>query len=165
MSYDIVVITISVMAMIYGFIRGFFRQLLSLLGLLVAVYYSLFHYQKAASFLSPYIKGRGILILASIALTFIVVYTIFAVVSFVISMMVKGMVGFLDRFFGALFALFKVFILLSVVTLFLSSFDSTRGWVFSSKTGPSLYSTGVYLAGYVEKAWRKKWNLEPNSRK
>ncbi len=165
MGFDPVVIFVLIFSFIYGFIRGFFRQILSLAGLFLAAYLAMFHYQRAQIFLSQYIKGGGLLLLSSIALTFIVVYLAFAMVSFFISFIMKGFIGFFDRLVGAFFAVFKAVILLSVVALFLASFESSRSWVFSSRTGPHLYSAGVYLASHVEKIWRERWKSELNLKK
>ena len=154
MGFDPVVVFVLIFSFIYGFIRGFFRQILSLAGLIMAAYFAMFHYHRAQVFLSQYIKGTGLLLLSSIALTFIVVYLAFAIVSFFISLVIKGF-----------FAVFKALVLLSVITMFLASFETSRSWVFSSKTGPHLYSAGVFLASQVEKVWREKWKSELNLKK
>lgn len=165
MGFDPVVVFVLIFSFIYGFIRGFFRQILSLAGLIMAAYFAMFHYHRAQVFLSQYIKGTGLLLLSSIALTFIVVYLTFAIVSFFISLVIKGFIGFFDRLIGAFFAVFKALVLLSVIAMFLASFETSRSWVFSSKTGPHLYSAGVFLASQVEKVWREKWRSELNLKK
>lgn len=165
MGFDAVVIFVLIFSFIYGFIRGFFRQILSLAGLILAAYFAMFHYHRAHVFLSQYIKGGGLLLLSSIALTFIIVYLAFAIVSFFISFIIKGFIGFFDRLIGAIFAVFKTLVLLSVIALFLASFETSKSWVFSSKIGPHLYSSGVFLASQVEKVWREKWKSGLNLKK
>jgi len=165
MLFDLIVILVLVIAFFYGLIRGFLRQFISLAGLLTAAYLAVFHYGKAVSYLSPYIKERGVLVLASIALTFLVTYIAFAVGSMIISFFIKGPIGFLDRVFGAIFAVFKAFLFLTVISLFLASFNSTRNFIAFSKTGPYIYSSGLYMAGQVEKIWRERWKSEKNLRK
>ncbi len=165
MGFDLIFMAVLSIAFIYGFFRGLLRQLLSLVGLLTAFYMAINHPDRAINLLSPYIKNPELLRIAGSVLTFIAVYLIFAVISMIISFLIKGAIGLLDRLLGGLFALLKAMILLVALSMFLVSFGISRDFVLSSQTGPLLIKIGSKLLIKGEKIWEENWDSGKNLKK
>ncbi len=162
MGFDLVFMAILAMAFLYGFMRGFLRQLLSLAGLITAFYMAAYHPEKAITFLTPYIHNPQVLKISGAVLTFIVVYLLFSLASVIISFLVKGAIGLADRLLGGFFAIIKATVFLIALAMLLVSFDITRDFVLNSKTGPYLVSVGTRLLASGKKLWEERWNSGKN---
>ncbi len=165
MNFDALFLFIIALAFFYGFVRGFFRQVLSLAGLLAAFYAALNHPQKAINLLAPYVKNPSLLKIGGIVLTFIAVYLIFALASIVISFLIKGAIGLADRLLGGAFAALKALIFLMALALLLVSFEGTRNFVLGSKTGPYMVSLGSKLFAKGKNLLEERWNSATNLKK
>ena len=164
MGFDLIFLAVLGTAFLYGFFRGLLRQLLSLVGLLTAFYMAINHPHRAINLLFPYIKNPELLRIAGGVLTFIGVYLFFAVISMVISFLIKGAIGFLDRLLGGFFALAKALVLLIALAMLLVSFDISRNFVLASRTGPCLTKIGSKLLIKGKKLWEEKWDSGRNSK-
>ncbi len=164
MGFDLIFLVIMGMAFLYGFFRGFLRQLLSLVGLLTAFYMAINHPHRAINLLSPYIKNPELLKIAGGVVTFIAVYLFFAAISMIISFVVKGSIGLLDRLLGGLFALAKALVLFIALVMLLISFDTSRNFVLSSRAGPYLVKIGSKLVTKGKKLWKENWDYGKNSK-
>ena len=164
MGFDLIFLVIMGMAFLYGFFRGFLRQLLSLVGLLPAFYLAINHPHRAINLLSPYIKNPELLKIAGGVVTFIAVYLFFAAISMIISFVVKGSIGLLDRLLGGLFALAKALVLFIALVMLLISFDTSRNFVLSSRAGPYLVKIGSKLVTKGKKLWKENWDSGKNSK-
>ncbi len=164
MGFDLIFLVIMGMAFLYGFFRGFLRQLLSLVGLLTAFYMAINHPHRAINLLSPYIKNPELLKIAGGVVTFIAVYLFFAAISMIISFVVKGSIGLLDRLLGGLFALAKALVLFIALVMLLISFDTSRNFVLSSRAGPYLVKIGSKLVTKGKKLWKGNWDSGKNSK-
>ncbi len=164
MGFDLIFLVIMGMAFLYGFFRGFLRQLLSLVGLLTAFYMAINHPHRAINLLFPYIKNPELLKIAGGVVTFIAVYLFFAAISMIISFVVKGSIGLLDRLLGGLFALAKALVLFIALVMLLISFDTSRNFVLSSRAGPYLVKIGSKLVTKGKKLWKENWDYGKNSK-
>ncbi len=162
MNFDTLFIFILALAFFYGFIRGFLRQLLSLVGLLAAFYAALNYPQRALNLLAPHIKNPSLLKIAAAVLTFIAVYLVFALASAVISFLIKGAIGLADRLLGGAFAAVKAVIFLMALAMLLVSFEGTRNFVLKSRTGPYMVSLASKLFAKGKNFLEEKWNSAEN---
>jgi len=164
-NFDALFLFLTAVAFLYGFMRGFLRQVLSLAGLLAAFYAALNHSGKAESLLSSQIRNPHLLKIAGMVLTFIAVYLAFALVSVILSFLIKGAIGLADRLLGGAFAVLKAFVLLLALSLLMVSFDSTRNFVLSSRTGPHMVYLGSKLFARGKNFLEGKWNSATNWKK
>lgn len=118
-GFDIAVLLVCLISLLMAMSRGFAREIVSLLALIIAGAVALFVFGQfrfaAQDFIQPAFISDWVLGLGSFALTFILV-------SFLLNGIVKSLkgkeVGFIDRLFAVGFGIFRGLLLCSLVVMF-----------------------------------------------
>ena len=118
---DIALLTLLVLGLVRGFMRGFFVEIASLIALIAGVY-GAFHFSNfAASFLKEQVQWdeNTVNIVAFIITFVIIVFTIALAGKALTKIANFAMLGLLNKILGALFGGLKVVFVLSVILLVL----------------------------------------------
>jgi membrane protein required for colicin V production len=118
---DIALLTLLVLGLVRGFMRGFFVEIASLIALIAGVY-GAFHFSNfAASFLKERVQWdeNTVNIVAFIITFVIIVFTIALAGKALTKIANFAMLGLLNKILGALFGGLKVVFVLSVILLVL----------------------------------------------
>lgn len=118
---DIALLTLLVLGLVRGFMRGFFVEIASLIALIAGVY-GAFHFSNfAASFLKERVQWdeNTVNIVAFIITFVIIVFTIALAGKALTKIANFAMLGLLNKILGALFGGLKVAFILSVILLVL----------------------------------------------
>lgn len=157
---DILVLLIVAAAAVFGFLRGFVSETMSLAAWFLAILaVKIFHTPVAAALLDPIGTDTGASVLA-----FAVIFGLtFFVVRFVGNKLGaasrRSLLGPLDRLLGFGFGALKGIIIATLAFLFASLiFDSLHGaaqprpaWMTKSRTYPLLRASSAELIDFVEK--------------
>ena len=148
---DIILIVPLLWSAYRGFTKGFIIELSSLAALILGVYFAYYFSGYAQSFLVKIFDiGSQYLHIASFALTFIVVVILIIVLGKVLEKFINILsLGFFNKLAGALFGVFKIVLILSVLLIIIENFDS-KHTIITQKSKKESFLYG-YIAPFVTK--------------
>src|SRR5690554_141108 len=122
-TLDTVLGLILVTSFLFGLKKGFLKAILSLLGIVVAVYAALFFSGIVEDFLSSQFSwSEDLLRLSSFLLTFVVVLIAFSLLGRITTQRVNFMMlGWMNKLLGGLFIMVRYACLVSVVLMFVKA--------------------------------------------
>ena len=158
-------------SILYSLLKGFVRELLGMLSLVVAFFLGVWFYRSAAAPLKEVVKTENIALFLGFAIVFLGTLLVGALVIWVVQKLIKfARIQWFDRLLGAAFGFIRGWLLGSIVFLVLTSFDLQSERVKSSQLAP-YYLPGArvialatphdlktrFLDGYrlVEQWWRE----------
>lgn len=117
--FDLAIVAIVVLFSIIGIIRGFIREVLSLLSWILAFWLAFTFADSTSYLLEPYINAPVLRVIASFAALFISALLLLTVMSFLIHKLfsVSGIKG-TDRALGGLFGAVKGLVIIAALMLF-----------------------------------------------
>jgi membrane protein required for colicin V production len=137
---DIIVVAIIALSALFGFIRGFLREILSIGAWIVAGLATYFGLPYLRPFARQYISHELIADVATGIAIFLVVLVLASVISHVITRRVReSSLGPLDRSLGILFGIARGAVIVSVALLICDNFyapDNRPQWLKDARTLP-----------------------------
>ena len=158
---DIGVIIITGFFVVRGIFRGFFREIASIVGLILGIWAGNSYYSTAAVYIYEHIDmaWQDALPFICFALIFIVVMTGCILIGLALQRFVKVVFSvWLDRSLGAAFAFVKAVIISCVIILVITFFlPSQKPIIVKSKLAPVIIS--IYQAGsdMIPRETHEKW--------
>jgi membrane protein required for colicin V production len=121
--FDIGVTIALLLSGAWSFCRGLIRELLSLLGLVVATVLAIHGYPYGANVLAPFIAVEWVRQAISFALIFLAVMAVAMVCSTLLRLVIRTVgLSLFDRLLGGLFGLAKVVLVVSVLLMMARKF-------------------------------------------
>ena len=120
MNYiDLVLGGLLIIALYRGFKRGFIVEVTSLAGLLLGIYGAIFFSDYLSDILKNHVNwDKSMLQLVSFAGTFLIILIVIGLLGKVLTKLVEAMaMGILNKLAGALFSVFKVTLILSIILI------------------------------------------------
>ncbi len=152
---DLILFGIMLISGLLALMRGFTREVLSLVAWIAAVvagYFATLNPQLVA-FAQQYIEQEIVAKIALGGLAFLVVLIILSLISVKIAdFVVDSAVGAFDRTVGFIFGLLRGLVLVAVAYLFYGWFtncDRQETWVRNAQTLPYIKSTGSVILSFV----------------
>lgn len=144
-TIDIVLGVILLFGLIRGFLKGFFIELASLLALVLGIYGAIHFSEIIQQFLSSIFSWEErYMQLLSFALTFILIVVVISILGKLLTKLFSLVaLGMLNRIAGAVFGLFKMILILSLLLLFFGKLDRTGLFFDTATTESSLLYTPV----------------------
>lgn len=137
---DIIVIAIIGLSALFGFVRGFLREVLSIGAWIVAGLAAWFGLPFLRPFARQYISHELIADVATGVAIFLVVLVVASVISHMITRSVReSSLGALDRSLGVLFGIARGAVIVSVALLIVDNFyapDNRPEWLKDARTLP-----------------------------
>lgn len=128
---DIVLLTLIVLGLVRGFMRGFFVEIASLVALIAGIY-GAFHFSSfAASFLKDRVNwNENTVNIVAFAITFVIIVLVIALAGKALTKIADfAMLGLLNKLLGALFGGLKVVFILSVILIILDKIQANIPFV------------------------------------
>jgi len=152
---DIVLIVIMLFSAILAMMRGFAREVLSIVAWVCAAIGAYLldkpFLPLAKQYIQPDILAKGVLIGGSF---FIILIAISLVVILITEIMLESRIGALDRTLGFIFGLARGLLLVAVAFLFFTSLVPQQNypqWVQNARTMPILQDTGKLIVEFLPK--------------
>lgn len=147
---DLTFITITVFSIIIGIIRGFIKEVLSLVFLILSIIIALLFYSNIGGLFREFLKNRN---LANIA-AFITIFTLMMIGGYIFTYLIKkiiviGPVKSIDRLLGAVFGLLRGVILSAVLLFGIVYMPIKKELIINSKISPHLYDLVKFVKGYL----------------
>jgi membrane protein required for colicin V production len=146
---DIVLIAVMLISGLLAMVRGFMREILSIIAWILAAGATLYAYSKLLPLAKQYFNNDIVAAVAVIGGVFLLTLLIVSIVTVRISdMVLDSRVGALDRSVGFLFGLARGLVIVVVAFMFFSWLVPDRGqpeWVRSAKSRVVLTGTGQWL--------------------
>lgn len=160
---DIIVVVVVLLSAFLATIRGFSREILSLLSWVLAAAATFFLYEYALQFASPYFSNKTV----AIAVTIVVLFLFFLFVISIFTMkladiIVDSRIGALDRTLGFIFGLARGILILAVAVIFLNELVKPTDqvdWIKNAKTKPAIDSVAYKLRDTLSEASVKIWGV------
>jgi membrane protein required for colicin V production len=150
---DILVIAIIGLSALFGFIRGFLREVLSIGAWIVAGLAAWFGLPFLRPFARQYISHELIADVAAGIATFVIVLVVASVVSHMITRSVReSSLGALDRSLGILFGIARGAVIVSVALLIFDNFyppDNRPQWLKDARTLPVVQVGADFMRQFV----------------
>jgi membrane protein required for colicin V production len=121
--FDVITIVILAYCIIRGVFRGLLKELSSIIGVFGGFYAAYTYYMVLAKPLSKWVSNTGYLNILSFIIIFCVVFLIISILGVIINYLLKlALLGWMDRFSGALFGALKGLLIVSVLLIALTAF-------------------------------------------
>jgi membrane protein required for colicin V production len=152
---DLILIGIMLISGLLALMRGFTREVLSLVawGLAAVAAYFAIKQKPLLDLVMPYVDKEVLAQIAVAAAAFIVTLIIVSVISVRLSdAVVDSAAGAFDRTLGFLYGLFRGFILVAIAYLFygwLLPFDKQEDWVRNAISLPAVRYAGEMLLSFM----------------
>lgn len=158
--FDLVILTILLLALFRGYVTGFIKQAVSLLGVVLGAF--------LAGKLAPMIAdklvlftdaGKHIISPVSYIFAFLIIYIIVFFVGRLLQSFVKALkLNALNRFTGAVFCSLKWFLVISLLLNILISIDPDKNIIHNdireqSYSYPHLKNLVTYIVPYLKFDW------------
>lgn len=166
---DIFVIVIVVLSALVGLMRGFIREVLSVVSWIGAAFVTLWSFEwsraLARDLLKSMIDNPTVHDVAGATVVFVVSLIIFSVIShFIASLVTGGVLGAIDRSLGFLFGVARGALLVGLAYI---AFDwwvpqaQQPPWVRDARSLPLVQQTADFLWRLAPDAWRRNRPQQP----
>ncbi|MFD2654313.1 CvpA family protein [Brucella rhizosphaerae] len=145
---DGILLGITLVSAVLAMVRGFSREVLSLVSWAAAAAAAYLFYMPVLPFLQPYINNETIAKIAAAGAVFLVVLIVVSLITMKIAdFIIDSRIGALDRTLGFLFGAARGVLLVVVAMLFFNWLVPTNqpAWVNNAKSKPMLDSFGQQL--------------------
>ena len=149
--FDICLLVLISLSFLLGLMRGFAREVISLITWIVAFFLAILFTNELVGYISVYVKSEFIASIASFLIIFVGVLVIGALVNFIVSSFVsKSGLTISDRFLGSIFGLVRG-ALIAVLLVFLLSNSNLqeKPWFQKSQLAYSLQGVSSWIQSRV----------------
>ncbi|GAA5540160.1 MULTISPECIES: CvpA family protein [Brucella/Ochrobactrum group] len=145
---DGILLGITLVSAVLAMVRGFSREVLSLVSWAAAAAAAFLFYKPVLPYIKPYINNDTLAMIAAMAAVFLVVLIIVSLITMKIAdFIIDSRIGALDRTLGFLFGAARGVLLMVVAMLFFNWAvpDNQPAWITNAKSKPMLDSFGEQL--------------------
>lgn len=164
---DIVFLVILLISALFGFLRGFVKEVLSVAGWIGAVFLGLYLFPIAQPLAREFILNLLIADILTGAVIFILSLVILSYISHAISEKVRASsLGALDRSLGIFFGIGRGLVLLGIGWLIFVQFIPEKdrpGWILQAKLLPAIEASGEFIARLLPPDMQENLNISKES--
>ncbi|PSH67992.1 colicin V synthesis protein [Phyllobacterium brassicacearum] len=149
---DGILLGITLVSAVLAMVRGFSREVLSVVSWAAAAAAAYLFYKPVVPFLTPYISNDTIAQIAAAGLVFVVTLIVVSIITMKIAdFIIDSRIGALDRTLGFLFGAARGVLLVVVAMLFFNWLvtDNQPAWIAQAKSKPMIDSLGAKLIGLL----------------
>lgn len=144
-ALDGLVILITLLSAFLAMVRGFSREMLSLLSWAISAAAAYFLYKPVLPLLERYISNHTVATAVTIAGIFLIALIIISTLTMKLAdIIIDSRVGALDRTLGFIFGIVRGVLILAVAILFINGLITSNQpvWIANAKTKPMLDALG-----------------------
>ncbi|WP_273720561.1 MULTISPECIES: CvpA family protein [unclassified Bartonella] len=149
---DGIVVAVILLSAFLAMLRGFSREVLSLVSWAIAAVATLFLFKPVLPFFEQYLSNKMIALITTLVSIFIIVLIITSIITMKISdFIIDSRIGILDRIIGFVFGALRGLFIVVIAMLLLNALvkpENQASWLKNAITKPILDSLG-------QKVWEK----------
>lgn len=133
--FDIVIIAVILLSAVIGLFRGLVRELLSLVGWIVAIWVAWVYAPKLAGLFSGFISAPEVRLAAAFITLFLVILVVIAILAhYICKIISSSALKSTDRSLGMLFGALRGVLLIALVTILMQTtfFAKEQWWIGSA---------------------------------
>ncbi|RVA66229.1 CvpA family protein [Mesorhizobium sp. M7A.F.Ca.CA.001.08.1.1] len=164
---DGILVGFTLVSAMLAMVRGFSREVLSIVSWAAAAAAAFFFYKPVVPYLAPYIENEKVAMAAAAGVVFIIALIVVSVITMKLAdWIIDSRIGALDRTLGFLYGAARGILVVAVALLFFNWLAGAKApaWVTEAKSRPLLEQIGAKLESLLpedpENAILKK--LNPN---
>ncbi|MFG1344160.1 CvpA family protein [Xanthobacter autotrophicus DSM 431] len=146
---DIIVLSVMLISGLLAMVRGFLREVFSIMSWVVAAGVTAYFHKQALPYVKQYISQDSAALAVTVALLFLGTLLIASIITARISdLVLDSRIGALDRTLGFLFGLARGLLLMVIALLFFNWLvppEKLPPWVANAKTLPAMKNMGEWL--------------------
>ncbi|MCF6110058.1 CvpA family protein [Mesorhizobium muleiense] len=145
---DGILVGFTLVSAMLAMVRGFSREVLSVISWIAAAAAAFFFYQPVLPYVQPYVDNEKIAMVVAAGIVFIVALIIVSIITMKLAdWIIDSRVGALDRTLGFLYGAARGILVVAVALLFFNWLAGPKapGWVADAKSRPLLESIGAKL--------------------
>lgn len=155
--FDLAVIAILVISAAMSFARGFMREAISILAFVGAIAAAIIGFDHVRPIVQNFLPAGVVADLVSLAVVFVVVYVLIAVVAGRIGAFLRSSdeIGFIDRMLGVVFGIVRGLAVLAIFVIFVNAIfkvERQPRWLTDSASYPYIAAAAAWLQGLVPTA-------------
>jgi len=156
---DISILALLIFLFIRGVMRGFFREVASLGGVVCGIWLGIVYQPKVEAYLEPYLSTISFLPLLAFGIIFTVVLCSCNLVGLLLKLVVnKLFFGWADRSLGAGLAVLKgIIITYLAIVLITFAVPSQTPLISQSRLAPAIVASYQAVAGMISPGAYQKW--------
>ncbi|WP_208441093.1 CvpA family protein [Bartonella raoultii] len=143
---DGIVVAVILFSAFLAMLRGFSREVLSLVSWAIAAVATLFLFKPVLPFFEQYLSNKMIALITTLVTIFIIVLIITSIITMKISdFIIDSRIGILDRIIGFIFGVFRGLFIVVIGILLLNALvkpENQANWLKNATTKPILDSLG-----------------------
>ncbi|CAK01218.1 CvpA family protein [Bartonella tribocorum] len=143
---DGIVVVVILLSAFLAMLRGFSREVLSLVSWAIAAVTTLFLFKPVLPFFEQYLSNKMIALITTLVTIFIVVLIITSIITMKISdFIIDSRIGILDRTIGFIFGALRGLLIMVIGMLLINALikpEHQANWLKDAKTRPILDSLG-----------------------
>lgn len=154
---DIIFIIITFASILIGILRGFVKEILSIIFLILAVVLSILFYKEAGLFFSGFINNSEIANFTGFIAVFISILTGGYLITFFLrKIIIIGPIKSIDRLLGALFGFLRSALICSIILFGILAFPGDKkGIVSNSQFAPQVFKVIKVIMGFIPENFKK----------
>jgi membrane protein required for colicin V production len=146
---DLLIVAVLVVSVVSAFIKGFFVEVFSLLGVIVGLFFAAANYGGLVPWILPLVKN----VEAANLIAFLVITLLVMLLAGLAGRLLRGLLrqvglGILDRLLGAVFGLIKGCIVVTLVLMGIVAFLPRQAWLDNSRLAP-VFLTAAHGGSHV----------------
>jgi membrane protein required for colicin V production len=145
---DGILVGFTLVSAMLAMVRGFSREVLSVISWIAAAAAAFFFYQPVLPYVQPYVDNEKIAMVVAAGIVFIVALIVVSIITMKLAdWIIDSRVGALDRTLGFLYGAARGILFVAVALLFFNWLAGPKapGWVADAKSRPLLESIGAKL--------------------
>ncbi|RWO18550.1 MULTISPECIES: CvpA family protein [unclassified Mesorhizobium] len=145
---DGILVGFTLVSAMLAMVRGFSREVLSVISWIAAAAAAFFFYQPVLPYVQPYVDNEKIAMVVAAGIVFIVALIVVSIITMKLAdWIIDSRVGALDRTLGFLYGAARGILVVAVALLFFNWLAGPKapGWVADAKSRPLLESIGAKL--------------------
>jgi len=158
---DIVFITIISAFSIFGLIRGFIKEIVSIISIVLGLYIAIHWYGEAARYLT-FLKDQNLQDILGFIIVFIGVSLILSLLGKLVSLALKGIdLGCIDHLLGLVFGFVKGVVVVCAILLVLVSFlPPSNKRLAESQLTPDIISLTKAIAAFSPPSLKERFTVK-----
>lgn len=166
---DFIILFILSLSVLFGFIKGLLRELLSIAFFIVAVIMAFLFYLDAGKFLSSFISSKEIAYFVGFISIFVMVIIIGILVTYYVKkVFIIGPLKPIDRILGGVFGLLRGILMSAVLVFGFITFSVNKEWINHSRLTPYVVKSIDVFYDLLPDTYKQKLKIikenEPKNR-